>query len=84
MISLCLATEKQLVKPAHYFSGYFEQNNTAYVDHMIAVRQENNMQDWLVFFLHGVEGTTRGLARVARAVLALKERTERAVLPRPC
>ena len=82
MISLYLASEKLLVKPALYLSDYFERNKTAYVDHMIAVRQGNHLRDWLVFFLHGVEETARGSAGVFRAILALKERIEREVLPR--
>lgn len=82
MISLYLASEKLLVKPALYLSDYFERNKTAYVDHMMAVRQANHLRDWLVFFLHGVEETARGSAGVFREILALKERIEREVLPR--
>lgn len=82
MISLYLASEKLLVKPALYLSDYFERNKTAYVDHMMAVRQGNHLRDWLVFFLHGVEETARGSAGVFRAILVLKERIEREVLPR--
>ena len=82
MISLYLASEKLLVKPALYLSDYFERNKTAYVDHMMAVRQGNHLRDWLVFFLHGVEETARRSAGVFRAILALKERIEREVLPR--
>ena len=82
MISLYLASEKLLVRPALYLSDYFERNKTAYVDHMMAVRQGNHLRDWLVFFLHGVEETARGSAGVFRAILALKERIEREVLPR--
>lgn len=82
MISLYLASEKLLVKPALYLSDYFERNKTAYVDHMMAVRQGNHMREWLIFFLHGVEETARASANVFRAILALKERIEREVLPR--
>ena len=82
MISLYLASEKLLVRPALYLSDYFERNKTAYVDHMMAVRQGNHLRDWLVFFLHGVEETARRSAGVFRAILALKERIEREVLPR--
>ncbi len=82
MISLYLASEKLLVRPALYLSDYFERNKNAYVDHTMAVRQGNHLRDWLVFFLHGVEETARGSAGVFRAILALKERIEREVLPR--
>jgi Fic family protein len=82
MISLYLASERLLVKPALYLSDYFERNKTAYVDHLMAVRQGNHMREWLIFFLHGVEETARASAGVFRAILALKERIEREVLPR--
>jgi Fic family protein len=81
MISLYLASEKLLVKPALYLSDYFERNKTAYIDHLMAVRQGNHMRDWLIFFLHGVEETARSSADVFRAILAIKERVEREVLP---
>ena len=82
MISLYLASEGLLVKPALYLSDYFEQNKTAYVDHLMAVRQGDHLRDWIVFFLHGVHETARSSVQVFRAILALKERTEREILPR--
>ncbi len=82
MISLFLASEKLLIRPALYLSDYFERNKTAYVDNLMAVRQANHMRDWLIFFLHGVEETARESANVFRAILAIKERIEREILPR--
>jgi Fic family protein len=82
MISLYLASEGLLHQPALYLSDYFERNKTAYVDHLMAVRQGNHMREWLIFFLFGVEETARASAGVFRAILALKERIEREVLPR--
>jgi Fic family protein len=82
MISLYLASEKLLVRPALYLSDYFERNKTAYVDHLMAVRQGDHMGEWLIFFLHGIEETARNSAAVFREILKLKERVEREVLPR--
>jgi len=82
MISLYLAATGLLHKPALYLSDYFERNKTAYVDHLMAVRQGNHLREWLVFFLFGVEETARASAAVFRAVLSLKQRIERDVLPR--
>ena len=82
MISLYLASEGLLAKPALYLSDYFERNKTAYVDHLMAVRQGNHLRAWLVFFLHGVEETARSSADAFRAILDLKGRIERDVLPR--
>lgn len=82
MISLYLASERLLTKPALYLSDYFERNKTAYVDHLMAVREGHHMREWLIFFLHGVEETAQASAEVFRRILALKERVEREVLPR--
>ncbi len=82
MISLYLASEKLLVKPALYLSDYFERNKTAYVDHLMAVRQGHHMRAGLLFFLNGIEETARASANVFKAILALKARIEREVLPR--
>lgn len=82
MISLYLASQGLLHKPALYLSDYFERNKTAYIDHLMAVRQGNHLREWLVFFMFGVEETARASASVFRAVLGLKQRIEREVLPR--
>lgn len=82
MISIYLASEGLMRKPALYLSDYFERNKTAYIDHLMAVRQGNHLREWLVFFLHGVEETARASASVFRSVLDLKQRIEREVLPR--
>ncbi|QTN20194.1 Fic family protein [Brevundimonas sp. AJA228-03] len=82
MISLYLASEGLLSKPALYLSDYFERNKTAYVDHMMAVRQGHHMREWLIFFLYGVEETARASAEAFKRILVLKEQVEREVLPR--
>jgi len=82
MISLFLASESLLLKPALYLSDYFERHKTAYIDHLMAVRDGNHMRAWLVFFLRGIEETARGSTAVFREILALKERIEREVMPR--
>lgn len=82
MISLYLASEGLLHKPALYLSDYFERNKTAYIDHLMAVREGNHLREWLLFFLIGVEETATASASVFRAIIELKQRIERDVLPR--
>lgn len=82
MISLYLAASGLLRQPALYLSDYFERNKTAYVDHLMAVREGNHLRAWLVFFLHGVEETARNSAGVFRNILELKQHIEADVLPR--
>ena len=81
MIALYLADFGLLHKPALYLSDYFERNKTQYVDHLMAVRESNNMRQWLIFFLYGVVETARSSIQVFKNIIALKERLEREVLP---
>ena len=81
MIALYFASSGLLAKPALYLSDYFERNKTAYIDGLMAVRQGNHLDQWLVFFLHGVKETAARSIAVFRAILALKERLERTVIP---
>lgn len=82
MIALYLASEKLLHKPALYLSDYFERNKTAYIDHLMAVRQGNHLREWIIFFLHGVCETAHQSASAFKAILVIKEKLEREVLPR--
>jgi Fic family protein len=81
MIALYFASAGLLDKPALYLSDYFERNKTEYVDRLMAVRHGNHMDQWLVFFLHGVKETAERSIGVFKAILALKERLEREVFP---
>lgn len=81
MISLYLAAENLLARPALYLSDYFERHKTAYVDHLMAVREGNHIREWLLFFLQATEHTARSAIDVFRAILALKDEVEQEVLP---
>lgn len=82
LIPLYLASENILAKPSLYLSDYFERNKTAYVDHLMAVRQGNHLRGWIVFFLYGVVETTQSSIAVFKSILRLKECIETDVLPR--
>ncbi len=81
MIALYLATFGLLHKPALYLSDYFERHKTQYVDHLMAVREGNQIKPWLVFFLYGVRETAKSSIQVFKDILALKRRLEREILP---
>lgn len=81
MISLFLASQKLLPKPALYLSDYFERKKTAYVDHLMAVCEGHHLDTWLMFFIHGVVETARASANTFRDILKLKARIDTDVLP---
>ncbi len=82
MIALYFAGFGLLHKPALYLSDYFERHKTDYVDRLMAVREKNQMHEWLVFFLFGVRETAQNSIQVFKDILVLKESLEREVLPR--
>jgi Fic family protein len=81
MIALYLASFGLLHKPALYLSDFFERHKTEYVDRLMAVRDANQMKEWLVFFLYGVRETAENSIQVFKDIIALKERLEREALP---
>jgi Fic family protein len=81
MIALYLASYGLLHKPALYLSDFFERHKTEYIDRLIAVREANQMKEWLVFFLLGVTETAQNSINVFKQILELKGRMESEVLP---
>ncbi len=81
MIALYFADFELLDKPALYLSDYFERNKTEYIDRLMAVRESNQIKQWVIFFLHGVRETAMSSIQVFKDTLKLKERLEREVLP---
>ena len=81
MIALYFASFGLLNKPALYLSDFFERNKTQYIDHLMAMRQSNQIKPWLVFFLVGIQETAKGSIQVFKDILVLKEVLEREFLP---
>ena len=76
-----LLTKPLLIKPVLYLSAYFERNKTAYIDHLIAVREGNHMREWLLFFLDGVRESAQESVTVFKNIVHLKGQIESEILP---
>lgn len=81
LIALYLANFNLLHKPALYLSDYFERNRLDYYDHLTVVRIKSDMTAWLRFFLFGVQETAERSIGLFKAILELKERIEREIMP---
>ena len=81
LIALYLANFNLLQKPALYLSDYFERNRLDYYDHLTVARIQNDISAWLQFFLIGVQETAERSIGVFKAILELKEKIEREIMP---
>jgi Fic family protein len=74
LITFLLCAEKALSAPLLYLSLYLKHNRNQYYDLLQRVRMEGDWEEWLGFFLDGVEATADQASNTARRVLAIFER----------
>lgn len=82
LIVLYLVEKKLIAKPALYLSDFFERHKTDYYDHLMAVRTHSQLTEWVKFFMFGMCETAEKSINVFKDILALKEKLERAILPK--
>ncbi len=71
LITFLLCTEGALHEPTLYLSLYLKQNRARYYELLQAVRKDGDWEEWLRFFLEGVEKTATQAASTARRLMAL-------------
>ena len=74
LIVFWLCQQKILYKPLLYLSYYFKRNRTEYYDRLMNVRLHGDWENWIIFFLKGVESVSDEAAESATAILAMKDR----------
>jgi len=80
LIPLYLMSHGVLNKPSLYLSDFFERNRASYYDALMRVRTSHDLTHWLRFFLSGVAQTATKGRDVFQQILALRTRTEQAIL----
>jgi Fic family protein len=73
LITLMLIERDLLPEPLLYLSAYFERHRGAYYDHLLAVSQKGEWEEWLLFFLRGVSVEARDASRRAGKLFELRE-----------
>jgi Fic family protein len=81
LITLYLVSNNILKKPSLYLSDFFERNRNFYYDNLTAVRNKNNLAQWIKFFLIGIIETADKSSGVFEAILLLKKNIEGEKIP---
>lgn len=76
LITLYLVSCGILVKPTLYLSDFFEKNKLLYYDNLTRVRRDNEMDQWLLFFLEGVRQTAENSIITFKKIIALRNDIE--------
>lgn len=79
LIVLQLISYQMLQKPVLYLSEYFEQNRGAYYDALMRVRESNDLEHWVKFFLIGVRDTAKKARCTLEAIIALRQSYEQRI-----
>jgi Fic family protein len=73
LVTLMLCVENVLEEPLLYLSLYLKRHKERYYELLQEVRQKGVWEDWLEFFLEGVNETATQAASSAKAALGLVE-----------
>jgi Fic family protein len=77
LITLYLVNEQILCKPTLYLSDFFAKNKILYYDNLMMARHNNNLSQWLRFFLEGVIQTAENSIDTFKKIIAMREEIER-------
>ncbi len=77
LITLYLVHRKILIKPTLYLSDFFEKNKSLYYDNLMRARSNNDLGQWLKFFLQGVRQTSESSIKTFQKIISLRNRVER-------
>ena len=76
LITLYLVSERISCKPTLYLSDFFAKNKTLYYDNLTMVRHQNNLTQWLRFFLEGVIQTAESSIDTFRKIITIRDGIE--------
>ncbi len=76
LITLFLVDQHLLHQPLLYLSTWFESNKAHYYEHLTQVRVNDDMLQWLKYFLTGIEKTAREAVATLSEILKLKQQLE--------
>jgi len=79
LIPLFLIEKQVLTKPLLYLSRYFEKDKSLYYENLTKVRTNNDMLQWIKYFLVGIAQTAENAVQTLGNILELKSQTEQTI-----
>jgi len=80
LVTLYLINQRILTKPTLYLSDFIEKHRTTYYDNLMGVSINNNLEQWLKFFLVGVIETAKNAILTFTKIIALRDELEKQTL----
>lgn len=78
--TLQLVESETLTKPTLYLSAFFEKHRSSYYDSLTMVREKNNLEQWIKFFLNGIIDTSRDGIKTFKEIVKLRQSYEQKIM----
>lgn len=79
IVVLQLMSYGMLQRPVLYLSEYLERNRQAYYDALMRVREHNDLEHWVKFFLIGIKETSQKGRETLEAIMDLRHSYEQRI-----
>lgn len=76
LITLFLVEKGILCKPTLYLSAFFDKNRNSYYDSLNMIKETNNIEQWIKFFLVGVNDIAKNSSNTFEKMIDLRMKSE--------